>query len=286
MAKPEDIVAAAAKANEELQSFELSPGSRNLLTRAIDNVIGNKGANLTDPTAKLAAESRSMFLEAADGDLAIALDAIAATFDAKNVAAQVFSLLYQLLKAATFIGNLDYRKAMDPTSDFDLHLYAPISTHGEDGKDKYDQDFAQFLVDRREDRSPLEGQAGHPTQMEWQFERMQELYGRGFLVMEDAVVAALQDLQLFFQLTVEGFGWDPNRPLPFLFVSEGIDKDGKPTGNFTPIFSAEEALDTQEIKRQVATKKRAENMAVMRTVAAEAARKRVAEVLAKKHHEA
>jgi hypothetical protein len=80
----------------------------------------------------------------------------------------------------------------------------------------------------------------------------------------EAVVQAYRDLRLFFQLTTEAMGWDPERPMPFTNTQ-------KPDLTFEPIHDAELALDAIEIKRVASQVKRREVRAQRASAATAAA---------------
>lgn len=278
---PADIAVARIEAAVDgLQNFELTPGTANLLDRATENIVNSNVSNFTNAQSRADMSARIALLKACDGDLGIALQSINMVHQPKDVPGEVKGLLFTLLKAATFLANIDYRRALDANAEFDYSLYSPIITKGEDSNDKYDADFRQFLVDRREDNSPLEGKSGHPTRHEQQLEAMQELYGKDFQCMEDAVISSLQDLQLFFQLQAEAHGWyDPSGPIPYMVTVENGDTD-KPI--FHSITSAMEALDEQEVKFNIAKAKRAAKREVTQVAAAQVAAKLVSEMMAKR----
>jgi len=231
----------AAFAAEQLSTFQLTPGAKSLLDRSLDNAAKNTGEGLEDPDARIEVQLRAAVIDAAGNDLNIAIEALTASSKPTEIASVVQSLLYNVLKGAVFIANIDRQRYLDPNADFDMTMY----------------------TDRREEVSPMDGQTGHTPQADWNLEELKVLYGRDFGATEDVFATALEDLRLFFQLTVEAFGWDPDRPMPFGNVME---KDG----SFTPIHDPEAALDQAEIKRQVSRAKRRDRTNT--TLAAAAAR--------------
>lgn len=255
----------AANAAQQLMTFRLSPGARNLLDRAMDNVAKNKGSALPED-ARGKAMATSDLIEECDNDLAMVLDVLEGTIgDAQQLGSMVYSTLYTVLKSAVFIANLDYRRALDPRGDFDLRPYLGVLTsRGEDGNDPRDEGFQR---DASDDDSPLEGQTGHETRVERELRMLVELYGPDAGDGDERVVlASLQDLRLFFTLTTESFGWDPENPMPYGNIAE---KDG----TFTPLTDAEVALDAMEIKRKESQVRRNREQTERLIMARELARK-------------
>lgn len=242
----------AAFAAEELGNFEMTAGARSLLDRALDNLSKNKGEGLPED-AQLDARLRAELIDAAGNDLSVVLDVLTAEVDKPTqVPGLVYSICYNVLRAAVFIANTDYRRALDPNQDMDLVLYA----------------------DRREEE--VDPPMGYQTRGEWLLEQLKQLYGQGNIELpEDCIPAALEDLRLFLQLTVESFGWDPERTMPFAVVQE-------PNGTFTHINDPMTALDNQELKRQMSRKKRRDETNKALAAAAEAAREKVKQALARR----
>lgn len=253
----------AGWAADQLDAFQLSPGAQSLLDRAIDNTSTNTGVGLTDADAKADAQGRAAILQASGNDLAIALSALTCEAEGDEAAGVVYSLCFNILKNAVFIGNMDYRRFLDPAQDNDLHLYLREydPRKGEDGRDPRNE--PAFETDRRQDTSPLEGDTGFETGAEYQLAALRTLYG-DISAEEDVVAASLRDLRFYFQLLTESFGWPVDRPMPFANVQET-------DGSFTPITDAHQALDTSELRRQASrAKKRARNGALVNAAAARA----------------
>lgn len=265
----EDPAGAAALT---LETFKLSPASKRLLDRAADNVAKNKGGALPDEDAKAKAEGLSDLIEDCDNDIATAIDVLEDTVeDERELASMVYSLLYTVMKSAMFIGNLDYRRAIDPKGDFDLRAYLHghygIKTKGEDGNDPRELD-DEMPTDARYESSPLEGQSGHETSQEREMALLRQLYGKDVdheFYAEEVIPMALEDLRLFFQLQTEAFGWNPEQPMPFC-------TEANPDGTFAPVTDVMRALDVTEIKRKESAAKRNKRQAALLVAAREKAR--------------
>ena len=198
----------AGWAAEQLQEFNLTPGAQLLMDRAVDNLSRNTGVGLVDEDAKFDAQQRAAIINASGNDLNVAITALSASCEVEEAGGVVYSLLFNVLKSAVFIGNIDYRNFLDPSRDMDLHLYVNYGEVGKStGEDARDPSDPKFHTDNRLDRSPLEGQSGFETHAEFQLARMKELYGPLDIDEEgDVVAASLRDLRLYFQLLSESFG--------------------------------------------------------------------------------
>jgi hypothetical protein len=235
-----DPTAAAAIA---LSEYTLTPGARSLLDRAVDNLATNDGAAIEDPEFKQGVKLRAMLLNAAGGDLSVAIACIvdACRDEPKSISGLVYSLCYNTLKQAVFYANLDYRRYLDPRGDFDLTPY--------EGQRVEDEALGhEFAADAREERRapPL----GMEDEIDREWAHFREVYGTGVEITEDIFAAALTDLRIYLQLTTEAFGWDAQRPMAFANIAE-------PNGTFTPITDARQALDHSEVQRKLRRKERA-----------------------------
>lgn len=282
---------AAASAALELQSFRLTPGAKSLLDRGLDNLAQNKATGIEDPDAALAIKQRGELISAAGNDLSVVISALVASCDdnPRDIAPTIYSLCYNVLKAAGFIANIDYRRYCDPRGNFDLLAtgYVP-SSKGVDGRDW--QETATFAADQREEfvEPPVGLDSAQDREREWlratydwqnmsiddQHSALAMIYGATYSEEEDIFAASLEDLRLFFQLTCEAVGWDPNNVMPFTNVQ---NEDG----TFTPITDAMTALDTFEIKRKESLAKRRKREAARLSKSAEIARKLVTQALAR-----
>lgn len=259
----------------QLETFKLSRGAKTLLDRALDNLSKNTGANIADDDAKQDIKLRAELIAASGNDLNVLLVALTEECPILEQGGTVYSLLFNVMKAATFEANLDYRRFLDPAADFDLVGYMkPVIARGEDGSDWRQHDGSQFETDVRSETSPMEGQTGHATRAEVLLEQAQELYGREVYDISDVIICALRDLRWYLQLLSESFGWDVTRPMPYLFVTE-LD------GSFTSITDAMQALDVQELRRQAARAKKREKTAKVMGAAAERARAMLSRAAAK-----
>lgn len=266
----------AAKAALELAEFRMTPGAKSLLDRAMDNIAQNDGVGLDDPDARMSAQLRASLVNAAGGDLSVVIDALVTSCEEpKDIAPTLYSLGYNILKSAGFIANLDYRRYLDPRGDFDLSPY--IVLPNEDGK--YEPGAVRealghdFYADAREEtRDPP---PGLDSTIDRENEFFRATYGADAESTEDIFACALEDLRLFLQLTVESFGWEADRPMPFAFLMD-------PDGSFTPINDPRLALDHYEIKRKESRARRRAKENTRMAAAAARAQELVKGALARK----
>ncbi len=240
----------AAKAAQELETFNLTPGSKSLLDRAMDNLAKNTGDGLDDPDARMNAKLRASLIGAAGNNLRVVIAATAETVDKPtDIGPALYSLFYNVVKAAGFIANLDYRRWLDPNADFDMAMY----------------------VDRREDEPSAPD--GMDTDIDRQLAWFQTMYGSGVEDEGDVIKRAFSDLRDYLQLTLEAFGSDPNRIIPLAMVM-------KPDGKFDELHDPTVALDHYEIKRVESRKRRNERESARMQKAAERAQAILAKGLA------
>lgn len=254
----------AEKAAMELDRFEMTPGAKLLLDRAMDNLAQNTGANIADPEFRAQVKQRAELINAAGNDLAIVIEALVDSCGSPSEApGVVYSTCYNVLKAGVFIANLDYRRWLDPKGDFDMAPYLTRRVEDEalNGRD--------FEVDARSEESPLDGLTGHDSSVDVAWHNLRALYGPHIEDESEVFFASLDDLRLFLSLTCDSFGWDPDRPLPFAAFQN-------PDGSFENITDAQVALDHAEVQRQESRKRKAERDAVRLTNAAERAKAIVA----------
>lgn len=249
----------AGYAAEQLRGFALTLGAKSLLDRAMDSMAKNTGRNIQNADVAAEIAQRAALIEAAGGDLSIVLDALADSSGPLELPGVVYSMLYNVLKNALFIANIDYRRALDPKGDFDFAPYQPrtIDEHLGHG---------EFAADQREEAHALsDAPIGCDSTLDRQWWAMRALYGDTFEDFADAIPRSLEDLRLFFQLTCESFGWDPENVMPYM-------NEQQPDGTFKSTTDVLLALDAQEIKRQVARKKRNDERAATLASAADRAR--------------
>lgn len=250
-------------AGEKLQTLELGPGSWSLIDRALDSLSRNTGAGLEDPEARDDARRFAALVKATDNDLSVLISAIVESSAPTEAAGSLYSALYRVLKNCVFFANLDYRQAqgMDSFSDeatvqafFDRYV---SSTYVEEALARVVGDIVLSDEDLREKEQAdqVRSDQGYEARREIELQYLTDRYGA--TDVEDAVVQALQDVQLLFQLNVEVLGWPPERPMPFGNVQ---NPDGT---TFTPINDALQAIDAAEIARQASQKKRREKRASM-----------------------
>lgn len=264
----EEVMAAAA---EQLDALELGHGSWTLIDRALDNIGKNTGTGLTDEDARLRAKELAALVNATDNQLDVLVAAIAGATPVLDRGLAVRNVLYRVLQQCVFYANLDYRQAegMDLYSDeatVAAFFERYVSTqYVEEALGRVVNEQALSADDEREREfsDEVRSSQGFDATRDIQLAYLHETYAVGssgdrrFLAtvenddVAQAVVQALQDIQLMFDLTAQSYGWDPSQPIPYAFVAE---KDG----TFTPINDAQTALDAQEIKREASQKKRRE----------------------------
>mgnify|MGYP007027769357 FL=1 len=278
----EDQMDSAQRAAAELEEYNLTPGAKNLLDRAMDNLGQNNGGNIEDADARAEVQMRAELISAAGNDLSIVIEALVDSASRpQEVGASLYRLSYQIIKSAGFLANMDRQRWLDPRGDFDLFASA-YTTHvdtrrGEDGNDPRDT-IDVGSADRREDEPSAPD--GLMTSVDRQIEWLRETYGSMVEEEDDVFAASLADLRLFLQLTIESFGWNmdaANRmdgELPYVSVMNA-------DGSFERITDPVVALDHHEIKRQESRIKRRERQAVQMSAAQERAKAILAKRMAR-----
>lgn len=256
----------AVLAAVQLAEFRMTPGAKSLLDRAMDNLAKNTGQGIEDPDQRKAIINRAVLIDAAGNDLGIVVDALVASCEKPtDIGPALYSLAFNVLKAAGFIANLDYRRYLDPRSDFDLGIYR---TSGELDTDATSED-------------PRDDEPSAPYGMDTSIDReihfYREVYGVGIEEIEDVFPEALRDLRILLQLTIEAYGWTSHidntkegvaghdNPLPYAMVMNS-------EGGFDSITDAKVALDHFEVKRKESQTRRRAAEAVRMSNAAERAR--------------
>lgn len=261
-----------AHAAEQLEKLELGHGSWTLIERALDSLSRNTGAGLTDEDARQRAKELAALVSATDNQLDVLVSAIAQATPVLDRGLAVRNVLYRVLQQCVFHANLDYRLAegLDAYSDdavvaqfFERYV---SSQYVEEALARVVDDRVLSHEDTREKErhDEVRDEDGFEATRDIQLRYLMERYGADACSLQEAVLGALQDIQLLFDLTAQSYGWDPNQPIPYGFVQE---KDG----TFTPINDAQTALDAQEIKRAAAQKRRREQRAAQMAKAHEIA---------------
>jgi len=218
----------AERLTREFGEFKLTPLAKALLARACENVASNMGSNTMDDSTQKQIQERAALFAACDNNLASVVDAICdglAAEDPRECSSVIYSTCFAVQKAANFIANLWYRRALDPVQDEDLASGG--SVRRDDG--------ASFPADQREElRDPIIGLGPENVDTD---------------PVQDAV-DAYEEVHTYLQLMTEVFGWDPDRSMPYCFVTE----DNGAT--FTPITDAMQGLDISEVKSRQARKRR------------------------------
>lgn len=246
----------AVLAAVQLAEFRMTPGAKSLLDRAMDNLSRNSGAGIDDPDARVQIQNRAALIEAAGNDLSIVIDALVASCEKPgDIGPSLYSMAFNVLKAAGFICNLDYRRWLDPRADFDLGIY------GREGN----LDTAATSEDPRDDEPSAP--YGMDTSLDRELQFFRETYGVGVEDVEDVFPEALRDLRILLQLMIESYGWtsDTGDSLPYAVIMT-------PDNNFESITDPKVALDHFEIKRKESQTRRRAAEAVRMSNAAERAR--------------
>lgn len=266
----EEAMAAAA---ERLEALELTAGSWSLIDRSMDSLSKNTGAGLEDPDAVQRAKEQAALVKAADNNLQVCVAALLGSCAPQDAAGTVYGFLYRVLGNAAFFANLDYQQVT--SSGFDMYndeatvneLFARYvsSTYVDEALSHVVDDLVLSTEDNRErDENDKRTQdQGFDTRRDIQLRYIAEKYGQG----EDLdlmVIQALEDIRLFFGLTVESMGWDPTRPMPYSNVRN-------PDGSYTPIEDALQAIEAQEIKRVASQQRRREKRTATMSAATAAA---------------
>lgn len=213
----------AEVATDKLKEFRLSKVALALLDKALVNVAENTGRGLEDEQAKKQAQLLGGIVAVAEHDLSKAITFIIAAVPVEQAVGTIYSLCYSVQKAMNFIGNMAYRKALDPASDFDLEQF----------------------VDYRED----EHAAPYGLQPEGEFTSNDRKYeGQPD---HEVVFDALEEVHIYLQLITEAFGWDATQPMPYMAV---MNKDE----TFTQVHDLEQCLDAMEIRFKESRRKRQE----------------------------
>src|SRR5690348_12159928 len=110
-------------ATSKLGEFRLSKVALALLDKALVNIAENTGRGLEDPQAKQNALLLGGIIAANEHDLSKAIDCIIAAVPVEQAVGTIYSLCYSVQKALNFIGNMAYRRALDPKGDFDLEAF-------------------------------------------------------------------------------------------------------------------------------------------------------------------
>ncbi len=227
-----DPQVAAANAAEELRTFPMSRLASKLIDEAMVNVSNNTGANLPDEDARFKAAAQAALVKAAGCNLTDTVLFLSDAVEPTSIGNAVYSFCFQVMKACMFIGNMQYRRALDPSGEYDLEKY----------------------VDYREDQRTAPYGLGKdmPDEFDHGLEAFQQ------------IERALQDIRDYLQLLSESFGWDPDQPMPFIFTS---DDDGI---TFKGVHDVGAALDITQVKSAASRAKRNQRQgdAMLRAAAA------------------
>lgn len=264
---------------KRLAEFKLTPRTLKLLDAACVNVASNMGSNSMDAPTQKQIQERAALFAACDNDLVTVIDTIYGAIvteagnaaQVKSAASSIYSTCFAVQKAANFVANLWYRRALDPIADDDL----AGPNRKVDGTVLRD-DGQVFHADRRqEDRGCIPGLGPDGEELTVVGNAVEhDGIGDEWTDPVQNVVDAYVELHDYLQLLTESFGWDPDRAMPFLFV---MRKDG----GFDPITDPTAALDVMEVKsKQSRAKRQIAQTAAL--AAAIAARRKVLRKMAQK----
>lgn len=213
-------------AANKLADFRLSHVARALLDKACVNVSENKGTGIEDPVARDTTGVIADLFSIADYDIGNVVNLIITNLgdDPKAALSMSYKACYALQKALNFVGNMAYRRALDPKSDFDLE---------------------QFVDYREEERS-----APYGLDPIGAFDINDAMYeGQPD---EDIVFNALEECHILLQLLTEMCGWDPEQPMPYAVIQ---NKDE----SFEQIHDLQHCLDLMEIRYKESRARRQQN---------------------------
>lgn len=222
-----------SEVDRRLLEFRLTPLAAKLLEAACDNVAQNMGSGVMDKADQHQFQERAQMFAACGNDLTVVIDTVCGVVeDPREAASIVYSTCYAVQKAANFIGNLWYRRALDPLEDEDLGDREGRGTvKREDG--------TSFWADtRQEQREPPYGLG--PDDESGGDEHYNPVLN---------TLTAYTELHDYLQLLTEAFGWDPERPMPYAVI---MSDDGK----FQHVTDAMHALDNMEISSKKSRAKR------------------------------
>lgn len=247
--RPSPISAEAASAH--LDKWEFTPYAKTLLDRAVTNVQANDGSRFTVDQGRDRFRSNAMLLSAAGGRLDVAMIAL---YESGAQWSTISSLLYSIMKSALFLGNIDYRRALDPASDDDLQHMSDLREQHRDAPpglqpDPKETDGAAEPLNGTNNRAHTAAALRVPD------------YG----VIENAI----EEINIFLDLLAKSSGAPLDGCMPYTNVqaANGVDYD--------PVYSVSHALDIAEVTRQKSRAKREE----ARAKDVDAATRRVKDVL-------
>jgi hypothetical protein len=233
-------------AADKLGEFRLTHLAKALLDKACVNVSENVGTGLEDPVAKDTAATIAGIFNDCGCDLSKVIDFTmeAMQDDPKDALTFIYKECYSVQKALNFIGNMAYRRALDPKSDFDLDQF--VDYREEERPAPFGLDPIGTWDDERhtdhEDGIVRDASLGNER------DRAKDDH--------ELIIDALEDLHVYLQLITEAYGWEPvdsagrDNSMPYMYVME---KDE----TFRRIYGLEECLDIMEVKYKEARAKRA-----------------------------
>lgn len=231
-------------------TFKLQPLAKKLLAAACENVGSNMGSNTMEANAQKQIQERAALMASCDNQLPDAVDAIIEALGKDNpreASSVIYSTCFAVQKAANFIANLWYRRALDPVGDQDIS-----DPNGKVGTVTR-EDGATFSADQREERrAPPYGLGPDHDETAYDAEGNRIVANQGEAQRSDeTILEAYVELHDYLQLMVEVYGWDPERPMPYCYVTENNG------ATFIPITDPSAALDITEVKTQQSRRKRA-----------------------------
>jgi hypothetical protein len=203
-------------AQAALGEMRISPMTRGLLQAACDNVAKSTGVGIEDKDAQQLIQDRAALFSMCGCDLNAVIDVLSDNIGVAELAGQVYSTCFAVQKAANFIGNMKYRRALDakdgegtPAHDHREASEPPCGL-GSDGPEPLEFDGTREHIDERD-------------------------------LPHHDVLRAMEELHVLLQLIPEAHGWDADAPMPYLYVPHS-------DGTFTPVWGAEHALDIMEVR--------------------------------------
>ena len=241
-------------AQTRLGAFHLSPTARLILDRSCENVAGNKGFSPRpesrgdererEEQQRLNTLERAALFTAYRADLIDVLECAAAVNSVETLPGVVYSTCFAVQKAANFVANQMYRRALDKAGG-----EAPAPSTADRGH-LVRTEYGEFAADQREEARSA------PYGLGAEGEELRFTDGKGRVEHEDTslseharILEAYGDVHVYLQLLTELHGWDVDAPMPYAYTNN-------PDGTFTPIWGAEQTLDMMEVRSKASATKR------------------------------
>lgn len=246
----ERFVRRIKEAQAKLGGLKVRPTTLALLRDACDNVAKSTGIGIEDKDAQRLVQDRAALFSACSCDLDAVVEVMSASIGVMELPGQLYSTCFAVQKAANFVANMKYRKALATDEDRRAELVEAGLAVGQ-----------SWDTAHREAPCGLEPGGEEPLN----FDGVREHVDEQELPHHD-VLRSLEELHVLLQLIPEAHGWDADAPMPFLYVQE---RDGK----FTPIWGAEHALDIMEVRSKESRARRVKRQSAGLQAALAGARK-------------